>query len=94
MSEKLSDFGSLCGHAWGQNQGPNDPDNGNFTLPDNGRGCALAHTRPSMLHMTRTNFYFPPQMIERLKQAKTLSGIPMSEFIRRAIDAALKELGL
>ena len=44
--------------------------------------------------MKRTNFYFPEQMIERVRLASEKLGIPMSEFIRRAIEAALKKAGL
>ena len=44
--------------------------------------------------MQRTNFYFPEEMIARLKTAKDKTGLAMSVFIRRAVDKALKELGL
>lgn len=44
--------------------------------------------------MKRTNFYFPEQMLKRVKQACAILGIPMSEFIRRAIEAALREMKL
>jgi predicted DNA-binding protein len=44
--------------------------------------------------MKRTNFYFPERMLERLKEAKQKTGIPVSEIIRRAIESYLKELGL
>jgi predicted DNA-binding protein len=44
--------------------------------------------------MKRTNFYFPEQMLERLKAASRQRGLPVSELIRRAIEASLKELGL
>lgn len=44
--------------------------------------------------MKRTNFYFPEQMLERLKMASKQQGLPVSEIIRRAIEAFLKELGL
>lgn len=47
-----------------------------------------------MCAMKRTNFYFPEQMIKRIKQACAILGIPMSEFIRRAIEAELKEMKL
>ena len=47
-----------------------------------------------MCAMKRTNFYFPEQMIKRIKQACAILGIPMSEFIRRAVEAALKEMRL
>lgn len=41
--------------------------------------------------MKRTNFYFPQSLLDRLKLASEKTGMPMSEFIRRAIDAALKK---
>jgi len=44
--------------------------------------------------MKRTNFYFPEQMLERLKLASKKLGIPVSEFIRNAVEAALKKIGL
>lgn len=46
------------------------------------------------MHMKRTNFYFPEQMLKRLKQASALLGLPVSEIIRNAIEKYLKELGL
>lgn len=45
-------------------------------------------------NMKRTNFYFPLQMLSRLKEASSKLGIPMSEFIRNAIEVALKKQGL
>ena len=47
-----------------------------------------------MCRMKRTNFYFPEQMLERLKTASKQQGLPVSELIRRAIEAFLKEMGL
>ena len=44
--------------------------------------------------MKRINFYFPEQLLERMAKARKLLGIPVSEFIRTAIDTALKKLGL
>jgi len=44
--------------------------------------------------MKRTNFYFPQQMLRRLKITKKRCGLPVSEIIRRAIDKYLKTLGL
>lgn len=41
--------------------------------------------------MKRTNFYFDEKMLLRLKLASEKTGMPMSEFIRRAVDAALKK---
>lgn len=52
-----------------------------------------------MLHMNkrtmrRTNYYYPEQMMARVRMASERLGIPMSEVIRRAIEAHLKEMGL
>jgi predicted DNA-binding protein len=44
--------------------------------------------------MKRTNFFFPEQMLSRVRMASKMLGIPMSEFIRRAIESALKEIEL
>jgi len=44
--------------------------------------------------MTRTNFYFPESLLARLKAAKEKTGIPVSEIMRRAVEAYLKELGI
>lgn len=44
--------------------------------------------------MKRTNFYFPDSILERLKAAKEKTGVPVSEIIRRAVDAYLKQLDL
>jgi predicted DNA-binding protein len=41
--------------------------------------------------MKRTNFYFHELMLIRLKKASEKTGMSMSEFIRRAIEAALKK---
>lgn len=41
--------------------------------------------------MKRTNFYFDEAMLARLKAASDKTGMPMSEFLRRALDAALKK---
>lgn len=43
--------------------------------------------------LIRTNFYFPRQMLDRLKLASEKTGLCMSELIRKAVDALLKELG-
>ena len=42
--------------------------------------------------MKRTNFFFPQEMLDRLKQAKDKTGLPVSEIIRRAIDDYLKKI--
>lgn len=39
----------------------------------------------------RTNFYYPEAMLSRLKALSQRVGLPVSELIRRAIDAYLKE---
>lgn len=44
--------------------------------------------------MTRTNYYFPEQMLARLRIAKDRLGLPVSEVIRRAIDDYLARLGI
>ncbi|WP_083758062.1 ribbon-helix-helix domain-containing protein [Polaromonas naphthalenivorans] len=44
--------------------------------------------------MKRTNFFFPEEMLERLKAAKLHTGIPVSEIIRRAVETYLKSIGL
>lgn len=45
------------------------------------------------MHMIRTNFFFPEEMLARLRAAKLTSGIPISEIIRRAVDSYLKIMG-
>ena len=45
-------------------------------------------------HMKRTNYYFPKDLLARLKKAKEVTGVPMSEIIRRAVNEYLKKLGL
>lgn len=44
--------------------------------------------------MIRTNYYYPQQMLDRLKQAKVTLGLPVAEIIRRAIDKYLESVGL
>jgi len=41
--------------------------------------------------MIRTNVFLPEELIARLKAAKEKTGMPAAEFIRRAIEAALKK---
>jgi hypothetical protein len=43
-----------------------------------------------MRNMKRTNFYFPFKMLDELKAASALHGLPVSEIIRRAITDWLK----
>ena len=43
--------------------------------------------------MKRTNYYYPEQMLARLKAASSDLGIPASEIIRNAVEAHLKKLG-
>lgn len=45
-------------------------------------------------HMKRTNFFFPEDMLARLKIAKLKTGIPVSEIIRRAVETYLKTMGV
>ena len=35
--------------------------------------------------MKRVNFYFPIELLEKLKSTKLATGIPVSEIIRRAV---------
>ncbi|HEX7906747.1 MAG TPA: CopG family transcriptional regulator [Paraburkholderia sp.] len=44
--------------------------------------------------MKRTNIFLDEQMIARLKRASEKTGMSVSEFIRRAVEAALKKIGL
>jgi|JI10StandDraft_1071094.scaffolds.fasta_scaffold195713_2 predicted DNA binding CopG/RHH family protein len=44
--------------------------------------------------MIRTNVFIPAAMLERLKKAKAKTGMPVSEFIRRAIEVALQGIKL
>lgn len=50
-------------------------------------------SRPS-LNMKRTNFWYPPEMIERMKVLKERTGESMSDIIRKAIERALTEAGV
>jgi hypothetical protein len=43
---------------------------------------------------TRHHIFMPPEMMARLRQAKERTGVPVAEFIRRAIETALKDAGL
>ncbi len=44
--------------------------------------------------MIRTNFYYPQQLLDRLKLAKSKLGLPVSEIVRSAVEKYLKELGI
>lgn len=44
--------------------------------------------------MTRANIFLPPEMIARLKEQKERTGVPVAEFVRRAIEAALQRINL
>ena len=44
--------------------------------------------------MIRTNVFIPAEMLAKLKRAKAATGIPVSELIRRAIEAALLKIKL
>ena len=57
-------------------------------------GASCANKYYNTYNMKRTNFFFPEQMLDRLKAAKDKLGIPMSELIRRAIEDYLNKLGL
>jgi post-segregation antitoxin (ccd killing protein) len=37
------------------------------------------------MRMTRTNYYFPRQMLERLRARSRATGLPVSELIRQAV---------
>ncbi|KAA0089379.1 ribbon-helix-helix domain-containing protein [Paraburkholderia sp. T12-10] len=56
--------------------------------------ASLGDTSHGEKGMKRTNFYFPVPMLDRLKRSSEITGMPVSEFIRRAVDAALKKLKL
>ena len=43
------------------------------------------------MKMKRTNYYYPDQMLNRLKKISAETGLPVSEIIRRAIDKLLEE---
>ena len=45
-------------------------------------------------NQTRHHIFMPPEMMDRLRKAKELTGVPVAEIIRRAIEAALKEYKL
>jgi len=40
--------------------------------------------------MKRTNYYYPEQLLERLKAMSKATGVTVSELIRKAIDEFLK----
>jgi predicted DNA-binding protein len=42
--------------------------------------------------MKRTNYYYPVQLLARLKQAKKKTGLSVSEMIRQAIEQYLTNL--
>lgn len=44
--------------------------------------------------MKRVNFFFPQQMLDRLKALSARTGVPAAEILRRALEAVLKEAGL
>jgi hypothetical protein len=44
--------------------------------------------------MKRTNYYFPRPMLARLKQAAALKEMSKSEFLRNALEAALRRMKL
>ena len=46
------------------------------------------------LNYKRTNFYFPPEILSRVKALKDKTGDSMSSIIRKAIEKSLEEAGL
>lgn len=44
--------------------------------------------------MIRTNFYYPQELLNRLKLAKKKTGLTVSELLRRAAEKLLQELGI
>ena len=46
--------------------------------------------RDASQSMTRVNIFLPPEMVARLRAQKERTGVPVAEFVRRAIEAALK----
>jgi predicted DNA-binding protein len=49
----------------------------------------MAHTK-----MKRTNFYFPINMLERLKILSKQTGLPSSELLRKAVEDLLTKNGI
>jgi predicted DNA-binding protein len=48
------------------------------------------NTCANVKHMKRTNFYYPPQMLDRIKALARRLGGSVSEHIRRAISEYLE----
>lgn len=46
------------------------------------------------MNMRRINYFFPQQMLDRLKILSGKTGLPVSEMIRNAVERALKEAGV
>lgn len=44
--------------------------------------------------MQRTNYFFPKEMMDRLKIAREQTKTPASELIRRFVDKGLREMGI
>lgn len=44
------------------------------------------------MSMKRTNYYYPEQLLKRLKEAKKKTGLTVSEMIRRGIEMYLSSL--
>jgi predicted DNA-binding protein len=42
--------------------------------------------------MKRTNFYYPVPLLDRLKQAQSVTGLSVSEMIRVAIEMYLTKI--
>jgi predicted DNA-binding protein len=43
--------------------------------------------------MQRHNFFLPKELAEQLKELSERTGVPMSEIVRRALQAYLEEQG-
>jgi predicted DNA binding CopG/RHH family protein len=44
--------------------------------------------------MKRTNYYYPEPMLKRVRKVAKKQGIPASEYIRRAVEEALRRDGV
>ena len=47
-----------------------------------------------MANMVRTNYFYPKQMLARLKKASMSTGLPVSEIVRRSVDDFLIRMGI
>lgn len=46
----------------------------------------------SAMNMKRTNYYYPTELLKRLKEAKQKTGIPVSEMLRRGAEMFLASI--